>query len=496
MSEWARESVLRMARRHRYPAGLEPHRYRRGVDPGPAQGALQPRRPRLRDPGYGARSWRPRSRRCSADRSKHHYFAVGLGTDTGGFSSLPGPRPDAAQSPLTYPVPRLSRQGDLPREQSGTRTFDLNTDGVAHYGLIADLLADMQQHGGRPALAIPLPLRRGLPADLAARLRALGARSAAPRRFVSHSRTAPATASVSAFSPWSPGILTTSRFAPGGGMPKRSLSPWTTRTGRSTASSSGRRLCGGLFGPREAGSAERRGRGRLPHRSPRRCGRRRARRASGHPRSPAGQPAPCPAGARGPQSRPRRAASPEPGSGGPATRYGCSTRATVKPASTAASLAATRSTASTPPPAPWPRTSAPFGRRAGCRCARAGPEGVSICAGRIGATTYCPNRDGRPCARMAGRRWVLRLGPARANVRDGQAEDLPRRVRRSGGPSAAAGAWLPDQQRRLVRRRRRAQPRPPGLRAGLPRLRVLRQAARAGATPCDRDGELLDHYLG
>src|SRR5215207_2853204 len=35
-------------------------------------------------------------------------------------------------------------------------------------------------------------------------------------------------------------------------MPKRSLSPWTTSTGTSTASSSGRRLCGGLF-PRPGG---------------------------------------------------------------------------------------------------------------------------------------------------------------------------------------------------------------------------------------------------
>jgi hypothetical protein len=36
----------------------------------------------------------------------------------------------------------------LQRERSGSRTFDLNADGVAHYGLIPDLLADMQQHGG------------------------------------------------------------------------------------------------------------------------------------------------------------------------------------------------------------------------------------------------------------------------------------------------------------------------------------------------------------
>ena len=31
------------------------------------------------------------------------------------------------------------------RQHSGDRFFDLNTDGVAHYGLFADLLAEMQR---------------------------------------------------------------------------------------------------------------------------------------------------------------------------------------------------------------------------------------------------------------------------------------------------------------------------------------------------------------
>ena len=85
-------------------------------------------------------------------RSKRHYFGVGLSTDTGGFSSLPGPRPDASQIPVTYPFRALYCNVRLQRERSGSRTFDLNTDGVAHYGLIPDLLADMQQHGGGPRL--------------------------------------------------------------------------------------------------------------------------------------------------------------------------------------------------------------------------------------------------------------------------------------------------------------------------------------------------------
>ena len=41
------------------------------------------------------------------------------------------------------------------RERTGTRTFDLNRDGVAQYGLMADLLADMQRGpGGARAMSL------------------------------------------------------------------------------------------------------------------------------------------------------------------------------------------------------------------------------------------------------------------------------------------------------------------------------------------------------
>jgi microsomal dipeptidase-like Zn-dependent dipeptidase len=88
-------------------------------------------------------------------RDRSRYFGVGIGTDTGGLSTLPGPRADANQHPLRYPFKSYDGKVTFTREVTGTRTFDLNTDGVAHYGLMADLLADMQQQpGGRQALAL------------------------------------------------------------------------------------------------------------------------------------------------------------------------------------------------------------------------------------------------------------------------------------------------------------------------------------------------------
>ncbi|MFL5831967.1 MAG: Coagulation factor 5/8 type domain-containing protein [Solirubrobacteraceae bacterium] len=80
---------------------------------------------------------------------------VGLGSDTGGFSSLPAPRSDAKANPLPYPFRSYDGKVTFARERTGTRTFDLNTDGVAHYGLMADLLADTgRAPGGRRALSL------------------------------------------------------------------------------------------------------------------------------------------------------------------------------------------------------------------------------------------------------------------------------------------------------------------------------------------------------
>lgn len=41
------------------------------------------------------------------------------------------------------------------RQRSGERVYDLDADGVAHYGLYADLLADMQEQTGRRCSARP-----------------------------------------------------------------------------------------------------------------------------------------------------------------------------------------------------------------------------------------------------------------------------------------------------------------------------------------------------
>lgn len=76
--------------------------------------------------------------------------AVGIGTDMSGLGGQPGPRPDVATDPLVYPF--TNEFGlTFDRQVSGNRTFDLNRDGMAHYGLLADQMQDFRERAGSEA---------------------------------------------------------------------------------------------------------------------------------------------------------------------------------------------------------------------------------------------------------------------------------------------------------------------------------------------------------
>jgi microsomal dipeptidase-like Zn-dependent dipeptidase len=76
--------------------------------------------------------------------------AVGIGTDMSGLGGQPGARGNAATDPLRYPF--INEFGlTFDRQVSGNRTFDLNRDGMAHYGLLADLLQDIRERSGSDA---------------------------------------------------------------------------------------------------------------------------------------------------------------------------------------------------------------------------------------------------------------------------------------------------------------------------------------------------------
>ena len=58
------------------------------------------------------------------------------------------PRPDAAQNPVEYPFRSFDGGSVVDRQRSGTRVYDVNVDGVDHYGLYPDWIEDLRQVGG------------------------------------------------------------------------------------------------------------------------------------------------------------------------------------------------------------------------------------------------------------------------------------------------------------------------------------------------------------
>ncbi|MCK5873639.1 MAG: membrane dipeptidase [Alcanivoracaceae bacterium] len=72
-----------------------------------------------------------------------YLLAMGIGTDTSGLAAQPGPRSNPGD-PLVYPF--TTEFGTVfDRQKSGNRTFDLNNEGMAHYGLLPDLIEDIRQ---------------------------------------------------------------------------------------------------------------------------------------------------------------------------------------------------------------------------------------------------------------------------------------------------------------------------------------------------------------
>lgn len=86
-------------------------------------------------------------------RSDDYYFGLGYGADNNGLALQPAPRPDAEDKPFEYPFTSYDGQVSFERQITGERVFDVNLDGVAHYGLYPDYFADLRnQEGGEEVM--------------------------------------------------------------------------------------------------------------------------------------------------------------------------------------------------------------------------------------------------------------------------------------------------------------------------------------------------------
>ncbi|MEZ3180678.1 discoidin domain-containing protein [Streptomyces pimonensis] len=73
----------------------------------------------------------------------------GYGTDMNGVGGWPAPRGADVPDAVVYPFRSADGGSVLDRQTTGERTWDLNTDGAAHYGLVPDWIEDIRRVGGQ-----------------------------------------------------------------------------------------------------------------------------------------------------------------------------------------------------------------------------------------------------------------------------------------------------------------------------------------------------------
>ena len=81
-----------------------------------------------------------------AVRDKRFLRGIGWGADMNGFGAQGPPR--GGDNPVTYPFKSYDGRVTFDRQKTGDRVFDINTMGVAHYGLYPDWVEDLRHVAG------------------------------------------------------------------------------------------------------------------------------------------------------------------------------------------------------------------------------------------------------------------------------------------------------------------------------------------------------------
>jgi microsomal dipeptidase-like Zn-dependent dipeptidase len=85
-------------------------------------------------------------RDTKAVRDPRFYWGVGWGADMNGFAHQGDPREGGD---VTYPFKSFDGRQTIDKQVSGQRSYDINVDGVAHYGLFPDWVEDLRHIGGQ-----------------------------------------------------------------------------------------------------------------------------------------------------------------------------------------------------------------------------------------------------------------------------------------------------------------------------------------------------------
>jgi hypothetical protein len=102
-----------------------------------------------------------------------YYFGLGFGADINGLGAQGDPRGANVTNPVTYPFKGINGV-TIRKQTAGQRTWDINTDGVAQYGLYPDWIEDLGKVAGPDAAQITDDMTRGPEAYLQMWERATG----------------------------------------------------------------------------------------------------------------------------------------------------------------------------------------------------------------------------------------------------------------------------------------------------------------------------------
>ena len=76
-----------------------------------------------------------------------YYWGIGYGADMNGLGAQGNPRGASVSNPVSYPFKGIGGV-TIRRQTAGLRTWDINTDGVAQYGLYPDWIQDLAKVAG------------------------------------------------------------------------------------------------------------------------------------------------------------------------------------------------------------------------------------------------------------------------------------------------------------------------------------------------------------
>ena len=81
-----------------------------------------------------------------------YYWGIGYGADMNGLGAQGNPRGASVSNPVTYPFKGIEG-ATIQRQTAGLRTWDINSDGVAQYGLYPDWIQDLTKVAGTTSAA-------------------------------------------------------------------------------------------------------------------------------------------------------------------------------------------------------------------------------------------------------------------------------------------------------------------------------------------------------